>query len=203
MTLLDDYEAPYKLHGIAVISQMLKTVPPDLLRRTGVGELIFSVRRQFASRPAKKADCPLPQSLKGTLVFLHDPRTPKLLSAAISTIAELVDLLLPARLLSKGEGKQRFDRLCSVLGECIIGSVWIHASRDVSTIRATIDQVPLLVESLGICAVRYLKVNIIRPSPRVCFSDQDKLSHLSSNYSIPSTRRLPGCSECHPKSLTN
>lgn len=43
MTLMDDYEVVYKLRGIAIISQMLKTVPPDLLRRTGVDELIFSV----------------------------------------------------------------------------------------------------------------------------------------------------------------
>ena len=43
MTLLDDHEAPYKLRGIAIIFRMLKAVPPDLLRRTGVDELIFSV----------------------------------------------------------------------------------------------------------------------------------------------------------------
>lgn len=43
MTLLDDHEAAYKLRGIAIVSQMIKTVPPDLLRRTGVDELIFSV----------------------------------------------------------------------------------------------------------------------------------------------------------------
>jgi hypothetical protein len=47
MTLLDDYEVVYKLRGIAIISQMLKTVPPDLLRRTGVDELIFSVCLPF------------------------------------------------------------------------------------------------------------------------------------------------------------
>lgn len=43
MTLLDDYDVSYKLRGIAIISRVLKTVPPDLLRRTGVDELIFSV----------------------------------------------------------------------------------------------------------------------------------------------------------------
>lgn len=43
MTLLDDYEIAYKLRGVAIVSRMLKTVPPDLLRRTGVDELIFSV----------------------------------------------------------------------------------------------------------------------------------------------------------------
>lgn len=47
MTLLDDYEAACKLRGIAIISGMLKNVPPDLLRRTGVDELIFSVCPPF------------------------------------------------------------------------------------------------------------------------------------------------------------
>lgn len=96
-------------------------------------------------------------------MFLHNPKTPELLSASIPTIVELVDLLLPTGVLSKAGGKQRFDRLCSVLGEGIIGSIWIHAVRDVATIRATIDQVPLLVASLGICAVRYLKASLLHP----------------------------------------
>lgn len=107
-----------------------------------------------------KTNHTLYQSLKGTLVFLHNPKTPELLSTSIPTIVELVDLLLPARALSKAGGKQRFDRLCSVLGDAIIGGIWIHASRDITTIRATIDQVPLLIESSGICAVRYLKVGL-------------------------------------------
>lgn len=49
MTLLDDYQVTYKLHGISIISRMLKTVPPDLLRRTGVDELIFSVCLAFGA----------------------------------------------------------------------------------------------------------------------------------------------------------
>jgi hypothetical protein len=44
MTLLDDYEAPYKLRGIRIVSEMLERVPADLLRRTGVDGLLFSVR---------------------------------------------------------------------------------------------------------------------------------------------------------------
>jgi hypothetical protein len=111
--------------------------------------------------PTKKTNCPLPQSLKGTLAFLNNSKTPDLLSIAIPTIVELVDLTLPAITLSKAYGKQRFDRLCSVLGESIVGNIWIHASRDVSVIQATIDQIPLLVASLGVCATRYLRVNIL------------------------------------------
>jgi len=43
MTLLDDYQAPYKLQGIGIVSDLLQRVPADLLRRTGVDELLFSV----------------------------------------------------------------------------------------------------------------------------------------------------------------
>ena len=110
------------------------------------------------------------------LVFLHNPKTPELLSTCIPTIVELVDLLLPARTLNKAGGKQRFDRLCSILGEGIIGSVWIHAARDVATIRATIDQVPLLVKSLGVCTVRYLKASLSYPKPCTPFANAGLLS---------------------------
>lgn len=54
MTLLDDYEAAYKLRGITIISQMLKTVPPDLLRQTGVDDLIFSVGLASCARFQKR-----------------------------------------------------------------------------------------------------------------------------------------------------
>jgi hypothetical protein len=44
MTYLDDYEAAYKLRGVRIVGEMLQRVPPDLLRRTGVDELLYSVR---------------------------------------------------------------------------------------------------------------------------------------------------------------
>jgi hypothetical protein len=45
MTLLDDYEAPYKLRGIRIVAEMLQRVPNDLLKRTGVDVLLFTVRQ--------------------------------------------------------------------------------------------------------------------------------------------------------------
>lgn len=47
MTLLDDYQAEHKLEGVRVISFMLHTIPQKTLLRTGVNELIFSVRFSF------------------------------------------------------------------------------------------------------------------------------------------------------------
>jgi hypothetical protein len=125
-------------------------------------------------------------------VFLHNPRTPELLSTSIPTIIELVDLLLPARALSKAGGKQRFDRLCSVLGEGIIGNIWVHASRDVATIRATIDQVPLLVESLGVCSVRYLKVRLLHPQPCISLGNKRLTQPLTLQLLNPLYPPPPG-----------
>lgn len=49
MTLLDDYQAKHKLEGVRVVSFMLHTIPKEILRRTGVDELIFTVRFPFIS----------------------------------------------------------------------------------------------------------------------------------------------------------
>jgi hypothetical protein len=60
----------------------------------------------------------------------------------------------------RDKGKQRFDQLCSMLGDGIIGSIWMYASRDVATIKASIEVLPMLVEALDIGSVRYLKVSL-------------------------------------------
>jgi len=138
MTLLDDYDAGYKLQGVLIVAEMLKNVPPDLLKRTGVNELMYS-------------------SLKSTLTFLNNPKTPDIIQNSVPTLVTLIDVVTVAS-KNNDKGKERFDKLCSILGDGIIGSVWMYASRDVSTIKASIDVLPLLVESLGIGSVRYLKV---------------------------------------------
>ena len=43
MTLLDDFEARYKLLGIQIVNAMLEHVPLSLLNRTGISELILAV----------------------------------------------------------------------------------------------------------------------------------------------------------------
>lgn len=44
MTFLDDFEAFYKLQGVRLVSDLLFRVPPELLKRTGVDGLLFTVR---------------------------------------------------------------------------------------------------------------------------------------------------------------
>ncbi|KAI0922004.1 hypothetical protein AcW1_004169 [Taiwanofungus camphoratus] len=135
MVLLDDHEAPYKLRGIQIVSEMLKKVPADLLRRTGVGVLLFS-------------------SLKTCLTYLHNPETPNIIRAAVPTTLSLI-------LLTTSPGSaQRFDQLCALLGDSIIGGIWIYAMRDPDAIEASLDVLPNIVRALEIGTTRYLRAII-------------------------------------------
>ncbi|PCH41573.1 hypothetical protein WOLCODRAFT_163213 [Wolfiporia cocos MD-104 SS10] len=159
MTLLDDFEPPYKLHGINIVSDMLVKVPADLLRRTGVDGLLFT-------------------SLKTCLTFLHNPETPDLLRAATRTLITLV-------LLTTSAGSaRRFDQLCAILGDGIIGNVWLYATRESDAIEASLDVLPEVVQALGIGAARYLKaiipqlVHPLLPSPENAASRRFQLASV-------------------------
>ena len=43
MSFLDDYQVSYELLGVRLVSDMLARVPSDLLLRTGVDALMFTV----------------------------------------------------------------------------------------------------------------------------------------------------------------
>lgn len=168
MTLLDDYDTRYKLRGIHLASEMLQSVPPELLRRTGVAGLLFSVCLLFSfffpyssrvSITHSQLKCThthtlLRQSLKTTLNFLQNPETPALIRTAIPTLVSLINLTT-----SPGSAEQ-FDQLCQILGDAIIGSIWIYATREQDAIEASVDVLPVMLETLGIGSVRYLKVRI-------------------------------------------
>jgi len=159
MILLDDYEASYKLHGIQIVSNMLRNVPADLLRRTGVDGLLFS-------------------SLKTCLTYLHNPETPSLIRTTIPTLTSLVLLTT-----SVGSEKQ-FDQLCSILGDGIMGSVWVYATRESDAIEASVDALPGIVQALGIGTVRYLKAIVpqlvfaLLPAPENGATKRFQLSSL-------------------------
>ena len=63
--------------------------------------------------------------------------------------------------LTTAEGSAaRFDQLCALLGDDIIGNIWIYASRDPDALQASVDAIPTIVQALGIGASRYLKVSL-------------------------------------------
>ncbi|KAF9468776.1 hypothetical protein BDZ94DRAFT_1244563 [Collybia nuda] len=135
MTLLDDYEARYKLCGVTIVSAMLRHVPKSLLSRTGVDSLIRS-------------------SLKTCLAHLDNPESPQLLRSAIAASLSLTLLTTVP-----GEAVQ-FDQLCALLGEGIIGGIWMYASDKSDVILASLDALPPLLHALGVGSARFLKALI-------------------------------------------
>jgi len=171
MTLLDDYEAPYKLRGIKIVSEMLERVPKDLLKRTGVDELLFT-------------------SLSISLTNLHNPLTPSILRTAILTTLTLINR-------STAPGSQvRFDKLCTLLGDGIIGNVWIYASMEPESVQATLEVLPDVIEMLGIGCARYLKALI----PQLTHSLLPSLVNQSRDMQFASLRTLGVVvDECAPR----
>lgn len=87
-----------------------------------------------------------------TLSFLQNPETPLLIRTSVPTLVKLTTLTTHAG------SAERFEQLCQVLGDGLIGGIWIHAKREPEDIEASVDVLPVLLEALGIGSVRYLKV---------------------------------------------
>ena len=86
------------------------------------------------------------------MVNLHAPLTPKLLRKSIPTLQRMIIRTTPAA------SKARFDQLCGLLGDGIIGSIWNFASQEAETIEASIAALPDVLRALGVGSTRYLKV---------------------------------------------
>ncbi|KAG9317102.1 hypothetical protein JVU11DRAFT_1290 [Chiua virens] len=133
MSFLDDYQVPYKIIGVRLVSGMLTRVPPDLLLQTGVDTLIFT-------------------SLTNSLSHLGDKSTPDLIRSAVTTTLQLIDLTTPSmyptygfplhdhevqgtpatmltHILSASQSKSlsiRFSRLSTLLSSSLLGTVIMY-----------------------------------------------------------------------------
>ena len=99
------------------------------------------------------------------MTFLHNPLTPDLIRATIPTAVLLIE-----KTTCPGSA-QRFNHLCEMLGDSIIGSVWLYGSSEPDSIMATLEGLPVIMSELGIGVSRYLKV-CVSPVGR-----KDELNH--------------------------
>ena len=150
MTFLDDYQSPYKLRGVMLVSDLLENVSVTMLRRTGIDQLLMTVSSllQIVHNLLLIAS----KSLFRVLMNLRDDLSPQLIRTTVPVILRLVDMTTPP------DSAERFDKLCSLLGDHIVGAVWVFASRERETIEASMDVLPSILQALGIGAVRYIKV---------------------------------------------
>ena len=131
---------------------------------------------------------------------LRDPETPNILRIATPTCIRLVELTTPPR------SAKRFEELCTILGDGIIGSVWLYSSQEPDVLQASLDVLPAVLSTLGIGASRYLKVRdgvISTDTPCISGGGADEFySHLRRHSFLSShthfcprltTRRLSHC----------
>jgi hypothetical protein len=153
MTVVDDFKAIYRVEGIRIVREILKKVPGNLLKRTGIDGLFLNVSQN--SNGLSFGINPTFQSLTNSLNQLHDESTPDLIRSAVPTIVTLITLTT-----ARGS-PDYFNKLCSLLGESIIGTIWLYAYDNEKVILATVDVLPPLIQALGIGCARYLKVTAI------------------------------------------
>ncbi len=156
MTLLDDYETEYKLQGVIIVEEMLRRVPKGLLKRTGVDGLLRQVGLTM-SVYATNLTCNFQKCLRNALSHLEGPEAADLIS---TTIRASVDLILCTTSVDSGAilSSERFDQLCSLLGEGIIAGIWLYADDKPLIINATFEVLPHLVGALGMGTIRFLQV---------------------------------------------
>ncbi|KAF8909392.1 hypothetical protein CPB84DRAFT_1766025 [Gymnopilus junonius] len=163
MAFLDDFEARYKLHGIAIVQEMLRHVPKDLVKRTGVDGL-------------------LKQSFRACMSHLQSPETPLLLKKSIVASISLT-LLTTSVSIGTKPSSSRFDELSSLLGEGIISGIWLYADDKPEVVKATFDALPPLLSALSIGCVRFFKAlipqltHVLIPQPTI---DSDRKIQLSA-----------------------
>ncbi|KAF9004777.1 hypothetical protein BDQ17DRAFT_1424610 [Cyathus striatus] len=142
MTLLDDYEEQFKIRGVYAISCMLKNVPPELLKRTGLDGL-------------------LRKSLSATVALQSAP----LLEASLTT---LVDLIKATSTLGT---EAYFDQLCELIGESIVNDTWFYAYDKPDVLVASVKALVPIIEALQLGSARFLNALIpqlthpLRPVP--------------------------------------
>lgn len=52
---------------------------------------------------------------------------------------------------------QYFQQFCELLGDGIIGGIWLYGSLDPNSVSASIEVLPPVLQALGIGCSRYLK----------------------------------------------
>ncbi|KAJ7589055.1 hypothetical protein C8J56DRAFT_1048685 [Mycena floridula] len=115
--------------GVNILQEMLQNVPVEISDELGLTGCF---------------------SLNTCLGQLQDERTPRLLQAVVPMTVRLVEMTTPQG------SNQTFEQLCTLLGEGIIGTVWVYSPDSQETILASVESLSVVVRALGIGALRYL-----------------------------------------------
>ncbi|KDQ20846.1 hypothetical protein BOTBODRAFT_124701 [Botryobasidium botryosum FD-172 SS1] len=156
MTILEDYDPPFKIRGLLIVRDLLERVSGGLLKRTGIDTLFYS-------------------AFTTALTFLTSPETPSLLPLTISCYRLLVEKT------TDPSSQTFYEKLWDLVSRGIINP-WAWAGDNLEIMIASVDALPELVISLGIGSSRFLKAFIpqlsdnLIPKPYTLISRRLQLS---------------------------
>lgn len=111
------------------------------------------------------------------MTHLHQPLSPEILRRSLPLLLRAIVLTTPVN------SKSRFDALCALLGDDIIGGVWLYASTEWATLEASMRPLPDLLQELGIGSIRYLKVVLLACHHELCLSSTLVATSLTTSSS--------------------
>lgn len=187
LALLDDASTAYKIRGCSLLTTLLRTVPPQLLERTGLGEVFH-------------------EALTPCLLYLPaltpEAESLQLLNAVYPTLLALIRTRFP---LAKDHGSKQ-EALDQILRYGILKG-YAHAGENVRIAEFLVTRMTDLVTEMGIASCKYLKVCLYYgPQLRVGFQGMTSESFFDTSvghspftlrYTPPSIRnRLPTTTDC-------
>ncbi|KAF8332696.1 uncharacterized protein EI90DRAFT_2971481 [Cantharellus anzutake] len=165
MTLVDDFDPPFKIRGIDISHDLLQKLDASLLKRTGLDTLLSA-------------------SYSGALTFQKSPETPRILTTTVPAFLSLIEKT------SQPESEECFERTCGLLVAAVISGAWTYGGNEPLTMEASVQVLPQLIRALGLGSARFLKALVpqlsdmlvtkpaLKPNPRIQILSANSLSTL-------------------------
>jgi hypothetical protein len=174
LTLLDDPSTIARVRGLHILREILDRIPPKVLQQAGLGEVFEN-------------------AVMPTLLFLPT-LTPVEESLSLLTSAYLALFSLgDVRYRSKNEQSDKFKFLDRIMRQGVLQG-FIHSGETVRIAELLFKEIITLFNSMGIHAVKYLKVGHIIDSYS-CFISNLQYRILYQSYrgslQTPLVRQIP------------
>ncbi|GET04355.1 hypothetical protein RCL_jg7779.t2 [Rhizophagus clarus] len=158
LSLIDDYNVNFKTRGVSILDHLLKELTPDIIQRTGLGEVFH-------------------EALSRCLTYQNEESHVPLLRQSFSAIISLVSLT------EKPNSEPRFIKYEQILSNNVVRGFIFSGDKIVIRI-VLLEQIPKLSQELEIVMVKYLGelMQIICDSLQVTFEFTNKEQIIDLHY---------------------
>ncbi|PKC67946.1 hypothetical protein RhiirA1_508318 [Rhizophagus irregularis] len=158
LSLIDDYNVNFKTRGVSLLDHLLKELTPDIIQRTGLGEVFH-------------------EALSRCLTYQNEESHVSLLRQSFSAIISLISLI------EKPNSEARFIKYEQILSNNVVRGFIFSGDKIVIRI-ILLEQIPNLSQELGIVMVKYLGelIQTICDSLQVTFEFTNKEQIIGLHY---------------------